>query len=966
MQAAPQPLQQTATTSPFLNPNTFPSPLNINPNMLVGAVVPMQQGQFPNAFPNPYMMGFAQQPQVFSSPFGGTCPTPAPQWPCPEAQPKVKVIVNSVTANKGEEVCTSKKLVEDFNGSPDSQELKEKAEFLMWKMRCVGGLVPKSEPKNIFEPNFYIALECLAILGGLNSQDYKRFVYDSMIEILENINGDLNKYSSSAACLVNICDVLSEHTCINNVQKNNIDVLCKILKTYSLLGISLLRYSKPQNDGKPLISGFSDEFRQKMTQLIGDMEKLNVIQDLDLKAESQFARSCFCLLNVDSNVLLDIACALDNLCGIAAGIKAEDYSSIRANFIELMKKVTEAKPVFWIDIGIAMRTWGYTALKYKDYPGFKRESDASITAIIKLIEKEAVKDFIFPFLVISMDMLVQLAIELPDTHAAHLAYTGFTRFTAVSNHYEKGPYTFTESRKVWFSGKGRYEAYPHMHLKIINKFFDLASGYRNKGPDQLHEKVVRRQVRNYIRSQKNDFASKVNGKAIGEIIIARLEQIFGKKFDIYANHIVGKWVEELGRFEIKGPAINPYNTPKDDPSAKRAKDAETSQKVDVTVHSAAFNASYMQDPMAAMQYQQYAYAQWMLQQQQMFMYQQAQLGYTAPPAAPMPALPQFAAPAFMPQVSPEQHLSSSGSSTTSTGSSPDSSPTSSSSFPSPASLSPPSSPERNNLNSKPEPAALVQQFSQMTLAPSQPTKPVSYAWLEEEVEKLKDLHPMSRNFDLSKRDDFTITAETAKIIVKAFQANGIKEMRFLILKSKEEYLLLGKEFETTEYHEQTYKCYKEAAKIESDSLKKAALFYKAAGFAEKAFKVSYFAQISYENAIKADLSYSWAAYKILIISNKEGNFEEALFEADKLIKLGVIPDREFLKAFGHAVIQKYSAPTWKTSDFTPKQDLVNMQVHYSNYLASHADDQEIREIANKITTRISELRTRFQGTPHAF
>ncbi len=247
---------------------------------------------------------------------------------------------------------TLKKLIDDFNSSPDSQILREKADFLMWKMRCVGGLEPKS-PENNFEPNLYIALEYFAKLARLNHPDDKRFVYDSMIEILGNINGNLSLYSHHAGSLINICDVLSEQNRISNVQKYNIDIQYKILKTYSLLGMTLLRYSKPQNDGHPLISGFSDEFRQKMTQLIGDMEKLNVIQDLDLKAEAQFARSCFCLLNVEPSDLLEITCALDNLSSIATEFNGDSYSSIRDSIINLTKKMTKAKS------GIGRRIWDF-------------------------------------------------------------------------------------------------------------------------------------------------------------------------------------------------------------------------------------------------------------------------------------------------------------------------------------------------------------------------------------------------------------------------------------------------------------------------------------------------------------------------------------------------------------------------------------------------------------------------------
>ncbi len=976
MQAAGNNPSLTPTLPPFFNPNTFPNPLSFDPNMLAGAVVPMQQGQFANGFPNPYMMGFSPTPQALQSPCGGMYPVPmlSPPMPQPttEVKPKIKVVVT--TPSKEEEVRTSRELIKDFNGSPDSQEYKERAEFLMWKMRCVGGLVPKSEPKNTFEPNLYIALECFAILGGLNNQDYKRFVYDSMIEILGNINGDLKLYSSHAGSLVNICDVLSEHTDISNVQKNNIDVHCKILKTYSLLGMTLLRYSKPQSNGKPLISGFSDEFRQRMTRLICDMEKLNVVQDLDLKAESQFARSCFCLLNVDSNVLLDIACALDNLCGIAAGLKAEDYSLIRGNFIELMKKVTEAKPEAWIDVGIAMRTWGYAALAHKNNEMYVKEAHDCILAVIKALETEIQKNYTFPFITVTIDMLTQLALEMRFDGRAYNAYSALYKFTRPYQ-YHPAESTFTESRKVWFSGKTRFDALPYIRLKIIEVLFKLAHDYRDKVPntcETFKEKNVRFEIRNYLEDRQLD-RTKINGNTtIGSVVLAKFEEILNVKVIPHECVEVRLWRCEYEKYKIEGPAVNPYNQPKPDPSAK--KDKDTTHKVKLKVEGNALGGQPQID-VAAYQYQQqlmYQHQQLMLQQyqqQQMFMYQQAQLGYPAP-VAPVPMSPQFNGHAVLQQTPPKSDLSNSSSSTgsftNSTESSPGGSPTSSSSFPSPASLSPSSSPERSS--NKSESLVLAQQVSQMTLAPSEQAKPASYDWLEEEVAKLKDLDLISRSFDLSKREDFTVTAETAKIIVKAFKANGIKEMRFLILKSKEEYLLLGKEFETTECHEQTFKCYREAAKLESDNLKKAALFYKAAGFVEKLSAVhsASSAQISYENAIKADLSYSWAAYKILLLSNKEEDFNTTLFDADRLIKLGVIPDREFLKALGHAAIQKYSAPTWSPDDFTPTQDLVNMQVHYANYLASHAGDQEIREIANKITARITELRARFQGTRHAF
>ncbi len=978
MQAATNPLQQPATTSSFFNPNTFQGPLNLDPNILAGAVVPMQQGQFPNAFPNPYMMGFAQQPQAFSPNFGGMYPASMLHNQPQETKTKVKVVVAAPL--KEEEVRTSRELIKDFNGSPDSQEYKERAEFLMWKMRCLGGLVPKSD-KNTYEPNLYIALECFAILGGLNNQDYKRFVYDSMIEILGNINGDLKLYSSHAGSLVNICDVLSEHTDISNVQKNNVDVHCKILKTYSLIGMALLRYSKPQNFGKPLISGFSDQFKQKMTALIVDMEKLNVVQDLDLKAESQFARSCFCLLNVDSNVLLEIAGVLDNLCGMAASAKAEDYSGLRANFIELMKKVTEAKPVFWIDIGIAMRTLGYIALTHKDSILWHKDCRPNIDAIIKMVEKEASKDFIFPFLALSMDMLIQLAIEIRYDSESYAAYVGFIRFfgniKAESGKYNQSLYkvgtkTYTESRWTWLSGKTRFDAYPYMRLKYIERCFDIALRYCNKAPGSLtsyHEKVIRKETRSFLELVQTD-GCQVNGQIIGKAVLARLQEIIGNNYDPKKAHIIGywntlvnEWVWEYDKFAFKGPDENPYNQPKPAPSAK--KDKDTTHKVKVKVKEDTFGAP--QRDMADYQYQQQImYNQLMLQQyqQQMFLYQQAQLGYPAPVAA-IPVSPQFNGHVALPQTPPSRNLSSSSSSSTgsltnSTESSLGNSQNSSSSLSSPVSIFSPSSSESDS--DKYESQALAQQISQMTLVPSQSAKPVSYNWLEEEIAKLKNKRPSWRFLDLTKREGFCVNEEVAKFIVNTLQAHEIFKVGAFTFNNKEEYLLVASQLEKTNLHRCTYECYKKVATLESNNSIKAKLYYNAGVFALKAGKRRY-AEWAFHDAIKTDHSYDRVASDLLRWTN---SIYITIEEAHTLLGIGVTPDFNFLKIFGEATIEKYSNTLLNDRDFAPKKDLVETRFHFLNYINSHSDDVEIRQILTRIDGVIRTLHEKTEDTELEF
>lgn len=189
----------------------------------------------------------------------------------------------------------TKAMIQQWNNEIGNAHNVSRATKLIEKMRQLGGLDPAVDGGPIDIPAARIGL-CL--LSGLNNQENKMYALTSLLEILKADNYSKGNSIQLVTLAIQLLRLMNREI----MQAVDLEAQIKISEVYNVLAETLHHHY-----GKHHINALTEELKEQLIQTAKSIEKLNRLEEVELKYHAHCALEGVRRLKDDKQELFDVA-----------------------------------------------------------------------------------------------------------------------------------------------------------------------------------------------------------------------------------------------------------------------------------------------------------------------------------------------------------------------------------------------------------------------------------------------------------------------------------------------------------------------------------------------------------------------------------------------------------------------------------------------------------------------------------
>lgn len=346
---------------------------------------------------------FLQHGAFLTTPSNNPMASPSQQFPQnPHNTPEIFHLDNY--AHPDHEVVpefVTKALIQQWNNEIGNSHNAIKATKLIEKMRRLANLDLPDQGGPIDIPAARIGL-CL--LAGLNNQDNKMHALSSLLEILKNDNYT----KANSVQLVDLAIQLLRLMNREVLQAVNLEAQIKIAEVYNILAETLHHHY-----GKNHINALTEGLKEQLVKTPKAIEKLNRLEDIELKFHTHCALEGVRRLKDDKQELFDVAERIYHLAVGAIQIYLEDPTD---GFIRLEKAFEGLDPHL-------PNTWYDAILVLKNMARDVKEDPNQLTPLLLFIGQNYQK-LNWKFSYAAVQVLFQLTLNGENEKVRSRAFNG--------------------------------------------------------------------------------------------------------------------------------------------------------------------------------------------------------------------------------------------------------------------------------------------------------------------------------------------------------------------------------------------------------------------------------------------------------------------------------------------------------------------------------------------------------------
>jgi len=313
----------------------------------------------------------------------------------------------------------TKALILQWNSEIGNSHNVSRATKLIERMRQLGGLDPSPDGGPIDIPASRIGL-CL--LSGLNNQENKIHALTSLLEILKADNYSKGNSVQLVTLAIQLLRLMNREV----MQAVDIDAQTKIAQVYNVLAETLHHHY-----GKHHINALTEELKEQLIQTAKSIERLNRLEEVELKFQAHCALEGVRRLKDDKQELFDIAERMYHTIVGATQLYLGDASG--EAFPELERAFSGLDPhmpTAWYDAILVLKRMARDiqedpSLREADDPDMpnKPKESKKLTPLLMFIG-ENYRQLNWKFTYAAVEVLFQLSLHGPNEKIRSRAFNG--------------------------------------------------------------------------------------------------------------------------------------------------------------------------------------------------------------------------------------------------------------------------------------------------------------------------------------------------------------------------------------------------------------------------------------------------------------------------------------------------------------------------------------------------------------